>query len=54
MARCGREDKVTPPELSEELAALIPGAQLEWLAQSGHMTPVEQPREVANAIRSLL
>ena len=51
---CGREDKVTPPELSEELAALIPGAQLEWLAQSGHMTPVEQPREVANAIRSLL
>lgn len=51
---CGQEDKVTPPVLSEELAALIPGAQLEWLAQSGHMTPVEQPREVANAIRGLL
>lgn len=51
---CGREDKVTPPELSQELADLIPGAQLEWLAQSGHMTPVEQPHEVANAIRSLL
>ena len=51
---CGREDKVTPPELSQELADLIPGAQLEWLAQSGHMTPMEQPREVANAIRSLL
>lgn len=51
---CGREDKVTPPALSEELAALIPGAQLEWLAQSGHMTPVEQAPEVANAIRSLV
>ena len=51
---CGREDKVTPPELSQELADLIPGAQLQWLAQSGHMAPVEQPREVAEAIRSLL
>ena len=51
---CGREDKVTPPALSQELADLIPGAQLEWLEQSGHMTPAEQPREVANAILSLL
>ena len=51
---CGREDKVTPPELSQELADLIPRAQLEWLAQSGHMAPVEQPREVANAIRKFL
>jgi len=51
---CGGEDKVTPPELSQELADLIPGARLEWLAQSGHMTPAEQPHEVANAIRSLL
>ena len=51
---CGREDKVTPPELSQELADLIPGAQLAWLDQSGHMTPVEQPHEVAKAIRALL
>ncbi|MEO6625721.1 MAG: alpha/beta fold hydrolase [Burkholderiaceae bacterium] len=51
---CGREDKVTPPMWSQELSDLIPGAQLEWLAQSGHMAPVEQPHEVANAIRSLL
>jgi pimeloyl-ACP methyl ester carboxylesterase len=51
---CGREDRVTPPELSQELADLIPGAQIEWLAQSGHMTPVEQPGAVAHAIRTLL
>ncbi len=51
---CGREDKVTPPVLSQELADLIPGAQLEWLEQSGHMTPVEQAHEVAKAIQSLL
>ena len=51
---CGREDKVTSPILSEELAELIPNAKLEWLMQSGHMTPVEQPDKVADAIRSLL
>ena len=51
---CGREDKVTPPALSQELADLIPGAQLEWLAQSGHMAPVEQAHDVAGAIRQLL
>lgn len=51
---CGREDKVTPPVLSQELADLIPGARLEWLARSGHMAPLEQPRAVASAIRELL
>jgi len=51
---CGRADKVTPPELSQDLAALIPGARLQWLEQSGHMAPLEQPGLVAQAIRSLL
>lgn len=51
---CGQEDKVTPPVLSQELADLIPGAQLQWLAQSGHMTPVEQPHDVAKAILGFL
>lgn len=51
---CGRADKVTPPELSQELAELIPTARLQWLEQSGHMAPLEQPEQVAQAIRSLL
>jgi 3-oxoadipate enol-lactonase len=41
---CGEEDKVTPPELSRELAALIPGARLELVAAAGHLTNIEQPR----------
>lgn len=51
---CGREDKVTPPVLSQELADLVPGARLAWLERSGHMTPIEQPHEIAAAIRALL
>lgn len=44
---CGRDDKVTPPALSEELAALIPGARLAWIEQAGHMALLEQPAAVA-------
>ena len=39
---CGRQDKVTPPELSQEAAEQMPGAQLQWLEDTGHMSPLEQ------------
>ena len=39
---CGRQDKVTPPELSQEAAAQMPTAQLHWLDNTGHMSPLEQ------------
>jgi 3-oxoadipate enol-lactonase len=42
---CGTEDKVTPPALSEELAALIPGAQLQPIAGAGHLSNLEKPAE---------
>ena len=38
---CGREDKITPPALSEELARAIPGATLELMDNCGHMLPFE-------------
>jgi pimeloyl-ACP methyl ester carboxylesterase len=50
----GAEDRVTPPALAEELAGLIPGARLVRIPDSGHMAPLEQPRQVAAALRSLL
>jgi 3-oxoadipate enol-lactonase len=40
---CGKEDKITPPALSEELAASIPGARLELIEASGHLANAEQP-----------
>lgn len=40
---CGDEDRITPPALSEELAALIPGAQLAIIHGAGHLANIEQP-----------
>lgn len=35
-----RDDQITPPGFSEELARLIPGAQLTILAEGGHFCPM--------------
>ncbi len=49
----GQQDRVTPPALSEALAALIPQARLEIVEDAGHMIPREQPQAVARALRDL-
>jgi pimeloyl-ACP methyl ester carboxylesterase len=54
LVMCGREDRVTPPAASEALAALVPGARLEWIEGAGHMTPLEAPERVAALLRTLL
>ncbi|VTU18605.1 alpha/beta fold hydrolase [Variovorax sp. PBL-E5] len=54
LVMCGRNDRITPPALSEELAALMPAARLEWIDDAGHMTPIEQPARVAALLASLL
>lgn len=51
---CGRQDRITPPPLSRELAALLPTAQLELVEAAGHLLPAEQPRAVARALAALL
>ena len=40
---CGREDRVTPPALSTEMAAAIPAARLELVDNAAHMLPMETP-----------
>ncbi len=54
LVACGREDKVTPPALSQDLAKLVPGARLEWIEQAGHQTPLEQPARLAQLLRALV
>jgi 3-oxoadipate enol-lactonase len=39
----GAEDRITPPELSEQLAALVPGARLQTVSGAGHLANLEQP-----------
>lgn len=50
----GRQDRVTPPALSEALAQHIPHAQLEIIDDSGHMLPREKPQAVARVLRDLI
>jgi pimeloyl-ACP methyl ester carboxylesterase len=47
---CGREDLITPPSLSEEMAGLLPGpVELVVIERCGHMSTLEQPDTVAEA-----
>jgi len=50
----GDRDRLTPPELSEEIAAGIAGAQLEFVAESGHLTTLEQPDTVNALLKEFL
>ncbi len=50
---CGRDDKVTPPALTEELQTLLPHAQVEWIDDAGHQTVLEQAPAVANHLTTL-
>jgi len=47
---CGKQDAVTPPRLSEELARGIAGAELLLLEQCGHLSPLEVPDQVTAAL----
>ena len=50
LVMCGREDLTTPLALSEEMAAMIPGARLVVIETCGHMAPLERPDEVTQAM----
>ena len=43
---CGRDDALTPPALSHEIADGIAGARLVILDECGHLSPIEQPDAV--------
>jgi pimeloyl-ACP methyl ester carboxylesterase len=50
----GREDALTPLELSQEMASGIPKAKLEIVADCGHLSTMERPQQVNNALQSWL
>ena len=51
---CGRQDVLTPPALSEEMARAIPDAQLVLIDDCGHLAPIEQPEIVNQALEEWL
>lgn len=50
----GAEDALTPPELAQEMADGIPGAELSVIDDCGHLSTIERPEAVNDAIRSFL
>ena len=39
----GADDVGTPPAMSQEIAGLVPGAQLQVVENASHMLPLQQP-----------
>jgi len=50
LVACGREDRLTPLVLHEEMAALIPSARLIVFERAGHLPPLERPEAVSDAL----
>ena len=46
----GDADALTPPDRAEEMASAIPGARLVVVADSGHISTLEQPEAVTAAL----
>jgi pimeloyl-ACP methyl ester carboxylesterase len=53
---CGAQDAWSPPAQHEAMQALVPSAwaQLDLIAQAGHMAPMERPAEVAESLQGWL
>lgn len=51
---CGREDSWSPLARHEEMARAIPDSVLAVIKECGHMAPMEQPRQVADALAGWL
>ena len=50
----GRQDVVTPPEVAEQFARLIPNTCLRWLDECGHAPQIEQGHELGEHIAAFL
>ena len=46
----GEGDQLTPPALSEEMAALVPNSRLVTVPGSGHLSTLEKPESVTRAL----
>ena len=49
----GRHDLFTPPRVAEQMARVVPGAEIVWFEHAGHLLPVEEADEAARGAPSL-
>jgi len=50
LVMCGRQDPVTPLADHEAMAACVPGSQLQVIEHCGHLSTIEQPQAVTEAL----
>jgi pimeloyl-ACP methyl ester carboxylesterase len=50
----GEQDQLMPLEVGKELADQIPGAKFVSIGGAGHLSPLENPDAVNQAIRQFL
>jgi pimeloyl-ACP methyl ester carboxylesterase len=50
----GEQDEVTPPDRASEIASAIPGSHLVVVPDCGHMSAIEQPQKVTQAMVEFL
>jgi pimeloyl-ACP methyl ester carboxylesterase len=50
----GDGDRLTPPEIAQEIHENIPGSELVTIEGSGHLSTLEAPGEVTAALRTFL
>lgn len=51
---CGRDDAITPLGVHQEMVSAIPGAGLVIIDECGHLSPIEQPSRVNEALAQWL
>jgi pimeloyl-ACP methyl ester carboxylesterase len=51
---CGDKDRMTPPKWSHYLQARIPGSEIRFVKDSGHMLPLEKPEALAAVVQVFL
>lgn len=51
---CGEHDTICPPRRHEFLAELMPHASFRMIRDAGHLSPLEQPERVTQALREWL
>jgi len=54
LVMCGEDDRLTPPECSRDIAALVQQSRLQLVARCGHMLTMERPHEVSQALATWL
>ena len=50
----GQHDAITPPSSAEVMNKAIPRSKMVVIPDAGHMTPMEQPERVTQAMREFL